>query len=699
MPKKPDPCKVVRHFFRASPGNHSSNAVPVRAGGKSVPMLWDISHTIFGMGCTFNQEWVESPAPQYPNEYWNGCIITRPDGSTEAAHKFVQRITNRKLLTEGITPADPADFEITHTTDRNDDEFVTEGDAPALTTSWWHIREKNTDREWRIEAKLILSLEDVHHILPLLVSFVPPGKTVSLQADSHRAGNCWVGLVCTYDDKRIPFMPISGDIGCGMCMLPLMKNGAQLRTASGRRTGAASADFDADDLSPEELRKLQLRVCYRARNVLARGRVAENGEVTCNLIHEAMTFLGDSSGEGDVATLAKWIDEFNIVLNDLDIPHRKDATFTIDGLTPDQHSVLAFIVGFAMTLGSSGNHFLEMNEGTDGRLYFVVHSGSRGLGAMIYSKIALLCTAIYGTSAVATGEFADLYNRAFSVLNKFAVMNRVLCALAVLHGLGFESNGHVLREYLANKCPLFQGIGAEKPEEVSAILRGVTHNGVKLFVDHSTRRKVYVMCKGAIAISRRASCGIVALRAGEGVYVITLLDENARWVECDLAEVASVESYTTIYDLSDTDVQLMGHGAGRSGSATGTWRKSAYEGMIEYYGNHNIIGNLSPNVLGDNPEFAYKPVEEVIQHLPLGIALSSDLLRTRVNHKEGIDYRPGFKAKFIEFLDTMWEKMSGEQKIMCDLILVKTDCDRRFGKEWWTSKFAEQERLYEELTA
>lgn len=664
MAKGKNPSKEVMHYFGTMCGKRaSSTSVKMRTGGVGVYEFW---HTLNGMGCTINQEWIDMPKAKYPNEYWNGCVITRPDGSTESGESMYKRVTTPKSLTEEISPVNVAEFEISSIP----------RDDGGRTWTIVHRPFSGKVREWTLEAKLVLNLEDIHHILPLMSSFIPSGKSAVLQADSHRAGNCWVGLVCSYDDKRIPFTPISADIGCGMCLVPILKDGEQLLS------------------SEVDMEKLQLQVSYRARNVLARGNVAEKGEVQCSLVKEAMTFIGEEDGT-DVNALAEWVDEFDSVMEELCIPHCRKTDTLVEGLTECQNMVLSFILGFSATLGSSGNHFLEMNEGEDGRLYFVVHSGSRGLGAMIYKKISILCTAIYGQSAVATGKFATLYNRAFSVLNKFAVMNRVLCAISVLNDLGFEKDGHVLRDYLIEKNPLFTGIGAENPAEVSSILRGVTHNGVKCFVDHTTKRKIFILCKGAIAISRRSSCGIVALRAGEGVYVLTLLDRNAKWVECDLGNLSSVESYTTIRDPSLTDIQMMGHGAGRSGSATGTWNKSSYMSMLEYYDKYSIVGNLSPNVLGDNPEIAYKPVEEVVAHLPLDIALSSGMLRTRVNHKEGIDHRPRFKSCFIDFLDKEWDTLTPRQKIMCDLILVKWDCDKRFGEEWWTSKFEEQKKLYE----
>jgi hypothetical protein len=123
--------------------------------------------------------------------------------------------------------------------------------------------------------------------------------------------------------------------------------------------------------------------------------------------------------------------------------------------------------------------------------------------------------------------------------------------------------------------------------------------------------------------------------------------------------------------------------------------------MLEYYHRNGIIGNLSPNVLGDNPEIAYKSVEEVRKYLPESRALSKDRLRTRVNHKEGIDPRPHFRTKFADFVMKHWKTMTDEEKLMCDLILVKSDLWLSMGGltrlMMFSSMYKEQDDIYRAL--
>lgn len=629
---------VRTYFQKSAPVDFLSRCRPVTdVHPAQRTKLTGVLKAMVGAGCAFNAPWVAQPTDGKTNwhTYWEGGEVTLPDGTHQSARALADRLQASKAQ-ETIAPVDAAQYTFTP----NGADWRITGPAG----------------EWTVEAKLALNEAALHHLLNLLVAFVPSGKSVSLQADSHQAGNCWVGLVCVYDEARIPFVPISADIGCGMCLLPLVKDGVHV---------------NGHDLSPPYMEALQVRVLLTARAALQRGKAAEKGSAAVPLVDEVLQFL-DREHERDA-----WVEDLRRLFQELDI--------AVPG-----GDVLAFAMGFGMTLGSSGNHFLELNQGDDGRLYLVIHSGSRGLGAMVYHRISQICCTLYGVNAVAVGKYAALYNLAYSALNNFAVINRLLCGICVLRHLGCTHGGAALKDHMVHHTPLFADL-AHQPDQVGALLRGVTHNGMKCFVDHAARRKIFVMCKGAIAISARASCGIVALRAGEGVVVMTFLDATAQWVECDLRDVGAYADYTAIHDIGATDILLMGHGAGRSTSTTATWKASEYAAVLAYYRQHGIVGGLSPGVLGDNPVTAYKPVQEVRRHLPEGRARAVGWLRTLVNHKEGIDHRPQWWGKFVDFVLDAWPGMADVEKVMCDLILVRRGLqDRGFDAMW-----AEQQRLAE----
>ena len=637
----------------------------------------DILKALVGAGFSFNEEWIKKGVVRSQRGstssslYFEGCIATGPSGIKEPVRDVIERLNKP---TDVIKKVDITKYSV-NKVDVDENGVVV-----------WKIVGTVDSKTWMLEAKLALTDSDFDSIIPLLEAYVPCGtrdeKTVSLQADSHIAGDCWVGLIASYDDKRIPFVPISADIGCGMCLVPMIS----------KQPGSNNIkQLNVNNIKVENLEKLKAKVCYRSRKVLARGKVVELGNNNNFAIEDAITFIG-----GGLDELRDWADLFGALLEDLEIPITKTQSEVIlfSTLTKKQNTIISYVMRFGMTLGSSGNHFLEMNVDENGNLYLVVHSGSRALGAIIYNKISALCNVIYGDSAVATGWLAEIYNRAFSVLNKFAVLNRLSCAIAVLNDLGLECNGSILRNYLITTNPLFH---QAKPEDVSTLLKGVTHNGIKCFVNHADRKKIFVLGKGAIAISARSSCGIVALRAGEGVYVMTFINPKAKWVEHDLGNLHEINTYKTIYDFNRTDIILMGHGAGRNGSATSTWKNSEYLSMLDYFNDRGIWANLSPNVLGDNPEKAYKSVDDVVKHLPIKLAATSGMLRTLVNHKEGIDPRPHFQLKFAQFILDGWDQFTPQVKLMCDLVLVTNQLVKAKSRKWLDDALAEQESIFNTL--
>jgi len=64
-----------------------------------------------------------------------------------------------------------------------------------------------------------------------------------------------------------------------------------------------------------------------------------------------------------------------------------------------------------------------------------------------------------------------------------------------------------------------------------------------------------------------------------------------------------------------------------------------------------------------------------------------------VNHKEGIDLIPRVWKKFVEFLVASWAGMSDVEKLMCDLILVKS----KMQPDAFDAMMKEQDRIYAKL--
>ena len=603
--------------------------------------LVDVAKCLLAFGYSLNPEWVVADPTPKEYDYWQECKLSLNETSVDLK-AILNRLRDNKL-SEKIPQMNSDDFSV---------ELVSTADSSSNVQTWNLTSKTDTEKFWIVESKIVLDEKSISTILNLAVSFIPTGRTIQLQADAHSAGNCWVGMIASFNgafgEVKIPFTPISADIGCGIAMYPLSLS----------NDGKGGVHLNSGNLTKEQIIALKVAVSFACRTVLARGKAAEDGGVHPGLISEVFDFIDGNKND--------WVQKLVEIFDLLQVDY-----FNKKSETSREDQALNFAMGFSQTLGSSGNHFLEMSEDKDGFLYFVVHSGSRGLGAMLYRRIAQLCVAAYGDGAVATGWMADLYKKVFSVCNTFALLNRTLCAISVMKCLDFDYTGQKLRKSLL-ETPMFQIEGLDE-SSITRLMRGVVHNNMTVFINHFTKEMIYIMAKGAIACSRRCSCSIVALRAGEGCYAFTLFDPTAQWVEGDLSTDYTALGYSQITDLNTTDIVFAGHGAGRSGSATQTWKSTTFKSILDYYAQYSVFGNLSPNVLGDNPASAYKPLSEIIPFLPLDIAKSSTTLKTLVSHKEGIDHRPEWQTKFVHFVRETFANQNTIDLVLCslDINLVK----------------------------
>lgn len=94
------------------------------------------------------------------------------------------------------------------------------------------------------------------------------------------------------------------------------------------------------------------------------------------------------------------------------------------------------------TLGG-GNHFIELNEGTDGSIYLVIHSGSRNLGKQIaehYQNIAhqTLGDQIHKDLAYVEGDNMKDYLHDLSIAQKYAALNRKTMVDVICRGMNWK---------------------------------------------------------------------------------------------------------------------------------------------------------------------------------------------------------------------------------------------------------------------
>lgn len=542
---------------------------------------------------------------------------------------------------------------------------------------------KNPKEVWFVEVKLDDLTEDMVWQIATLCPHFPPGQTVSIQVDAHVAGQVMIGMVASCGNQVIPFQVISADIGCGILLLPLVDG--------------EGTHMSVKDMTPQRqglLRVQHLRAC---RGGLARGRDADDGKASKALryLAKAFSFLGK---QGDVQahllSIYEMVRDLHIpvpgvagkenhqVFNDLvagplhGLPHAKDVA-----------KAAIFAYKFAASLGNSGNHFAEMQSSAKtGKLYVAVHSGSRGFGGKVY-KILFHLSVLAGTPGVMHGaQLAGLYGRYYTVLSEFASINRIICAMIVLEGMGLSTDPVVLRTVVSESPDVARVLQVAEdhargrtanPEDVPMevekartqtldnLVMGMIHNGLKAFIAWDESGKVtkilVVALKGAICVSRAASLVIIALKAGDGIFVKHLGDPTVRCKEVTIPEaerwVAQGVPFETSLENWKNEVFLAGHGAGRTGPADETARSHTWDELVSGAKRRGYGLNVGLSVLGDHPE-GYKNSEEVL--LRLEGAGKQEQFITECCYKEGTAYKPNQVEKFKRFLRECLQMLPGK---------------------------------------
>ena len=560
----------------------------------------------------------------------HGVFVKRPNG------KILRGNDAFKLFKKGSAPKEAYEKDTTIVVNKIDDT---------------EYRVINSTGERTVKLKLCMNEEDLQKIFSMACRFSPPGSLVEMQADSHCAGDIFVGMVMVFDDQRIPISLVSNDIGCGLTLVPITEiDGSQLHV---------------DTI--EDIQKFKMKGLVAARTSLKRGRVSETQTTICEYMYDASSFY--EAGE-----LATWLTDMKDVLFKVGLwrEAQKDRSGPFMDLDEDQHTCLKYIGRYAQSLGSSGNHFLEVSEDDRGFIWAVVHSGSRRLGAMIYTAISNACRILNDGEEIATNELAALYNKAYRCLDKFARMNRCVCAIAVMKSLGLESNGTRLANTLRESW-IFKD--SARGDCSRKLIHGLTHNGIKTFVNHEKRLKVNILTKGAIAVSARASSSIVALKAGEGCVVFVLSDASCKWEE---------SSCFHDYDMSTSekdwegDIILAGHGAGRKQSTTKTENEFRFNDLVKYFDDHEIIGNIAPGIIGDHPD-GYKDASQIIKKLPIERSSATSRMKTMVSYKEGLPTKgPRMTKRLMGYVVPNWNSMTDAQKVSIDLNILRSEVCQEF---------------------
>ena len=126
-------------------------------------------------------------------------------------------------------------------------------------------------------------------------------------------------------------------------------------------------------------------------------------------------------------------------------PHCMAEEFSYGGLHYIRHINRAKADRSLGTLGG-GNHFIELDQGGDGSLYLVVHTGSRHLGeevAEYYTKLASTCLKEQGMEVPYYMSYLEGNNKAayledVQIIQQYAEWNRQIIVREILKGMKWK---------------------------------------------------------------------------------------------------------------------------------------------------------------------------------------------------------------------------------------------------------------------
>jgi len=227
------------------------------------------------------------------------------------------------------------------------------------------------------------------------------------------------------------------------------------------------------------------------------------------------------------------------------------------------------VVASLGTLGG-GNHFMEIQRGTDDRVYLMIHTGSRGLGAAIHSHYQKLAKAGKGVN-----DPPGLESLATSSLWGQEYLRDMNFALAYAH-----ENRRIIMEQFERA--FFRALSLRKCNDIRVLTRIDIHHNYAASEFHFGQN-VWVHRKGATS-ANNTQLGVIPGSMGSPSYIVLGRADAMSFRSCS-------------------------HGAGRTMSRTAAKEKITPEQMKAAM--HGIFTFNSPGL--DEAPQAYKEIAGVIE--------------------------------------------------------------------------------------
>jgi tRNA-splicing ligase RtcB len=226
------------------------------------------------------------------------------------------------------------------------------------------------------------------------------------------------------------------------------------------------------------------------------------------------------------------------------------------------------------TLGG-GNHFIEIQKGSDGHIWIMIHSGSRNLGKKVadhYNKIAVRLNDLWCSVVEKSKELAFLPIETDEAKQYFSEMN--YCVEFALANRRLMMNN--IQECFANVV---------KNIEFETMIN-IAHNYAKW--EHHFGHEVIIHRKGATS-ARKGEIGIIPGSMGTKSYIVEGLGNPESFMSCS-------------------------HGAGRKMGRKQAQRELNLEHEIEIMESQGIIHGIKTIENLDEAAGAYKDIDTVMEN-------------------------------------------------------------------------------------
>ncbi len=235
------------------------------------------------------------------------------------------------------------------------------------------------------------------------------------------------------------------------------------------------------------------------------------------------------------------------------------------------------------TLGG-GNHFIEIQKGSDGYIWIMIHSGSRNLGyrvANYYDKLAIDLNAEWCTSVPKSHELAFLpmeskegraYIKEMNYCVDFALANRKLM-MSIIQEIIYKHTG-------AMNAP------GEYTKDMRGSFINVVHNYARM--ENHFGKNVMVHRKGA-TLATKDAIGIIPGSQGTPSYIVKGLGNRDSFNSCS-------------------------HGAGRKMGRKDAQRNLDLEKEVNFLNAKGIIHSIRNVKDLDEAPGSYKDIDEVIKN-------------------------------------------------------------------------------------